>query len=65
MKLHFPTFFLSIVKIFPYYGRGPIFPVKARDILITQIDCSLEINMLGTKREREGERERERERDSK
>ena len=26
-KLHFPTFSYNISKIFPYYGRGTVFPV--------------------------------------
>ena len=25
-KLDFPTLFYDISKIFPYYGKGPIFP---------------------------------------
>ena len=31
-KLNFPTFFYNIFKIVPYIGRGPVFPVKEREL---------------------------------
>ena len=27
-RLDFPTFFYNVPTIFPYYGKGPIFPVR-------------------------------------
>ena len=32
-KLDFPTFFSNISKIFPYYGRGPIFQCTAEHVM--------------------------------